>query len=162
MAGKESRGVQSAEADLFADRPYVLTPLDSCQGALEADLIYWLGQMGAHVLTMTPERHDAAVAWSSHLPQLISTALGYTLSRAANPDVELVAGPGLMDMTRLAMSSPDLWKSILATNRGPILLALETLVEQLTGVKSLIQEDRLLSLWEESSTFARNLRQTPT
>jgi prephenate dehydrogenase len=114
--------------------------------------------MGAQVLTMTPEQHDAAVAWSSHLPQLLSTTLSLTLSRAANPDVERVAGPGLMDMTRLALSSPDLWQSILETNRESVLVALNALIDQLTNVKNHLQEDGLVTLWRESSNFSRHLR----
>jgi prephenate dehydrogenase len=158
MAGKESRGVEFAEAGLFTGRPYVLMPFDTGGDLLESEFAEWLGRIGAQVLTMTPEQHDTAVAWSSHLPQLLSTALGLTLSRAGNPDVERVAGPGLLDMTRLALSSPDLWRSILETNREPVLEALNALTDQLANIRAQLEEEKLVTLWRESSTFARNLR----
>jgi prephenate dehydrogenase len=158
MAGKERRGVEFAEAGLFVGRPYVLMPFEKGEDRLESEFAEWLSRIGAHVLTMTPEQHDTAVAWSSHLPQLLSTALGLTLSRAANPDVEHVAGPGLLDMTRLALSSPDLWQSILETNREPVLAALNALIDQLANIRTHLEEEKLVTLWRESSTFSRYLR----
>ena len=66
------------------------------------------------VMEMTAEEHDATVALTSHLPQLISTALS-TLSRRAEGKLHIqqVFGSGLLDMTRLALSPADLWASIL-------------------------------------------------
>jgi len=158
MAGKESRGVESAEAGLFAGRPYVLMPFPDSENRREQEFSEWLGRIGTKVLIMTPEQHDTAVAWSSHLPQILSTGLAATLSEAANPDIELVVGPGLLDMTRLALSPPDLWESILNTNREPILGALDGLVDQLKKLKVCLQEDKLDTMWREAGTFSRSLR----
>lgn len=69
MAGKETRGAQSADADLFRDRPYVLT-----SNKVPDELTHLLQSIGANILEMTAEDHDATVALTSHLPQLISTA----------------------------------------------------------------------------------------
>ena len=74
------------------------------------------------------------MAWSSHLPQLASTALASVLHAGA-PEAALVAGPGLLDLTRLAMSSFDLWRDILATNRDEIDGALEALIERLKAMR---------------------------
>lgn len=158
MAGKESRGVESAEADLFVGRPYVLMPTEGPDDVLEAEFAGWLSRIGAHVLTMSAEQHDAAVAWSSHLPQIVSTALATTLKRVGNPDIELVVGPGLLDMTRLALSSPDLWKSILETNRGPVVAALESFITQLTELKNCLEEEQIVALFTEASVFASMVR----
>lgn len=158
MAGKESRGVESAEASLFAGRPYVLMPFAGPENQREQEFSEWLGRIGARVLTMTPDQHDAAVAWSSHLPQILSTALAAALSGTANPDIERVVGPGLLDMTRLALSAPDLWESILKTNREPVLSALDTLIDQLKNLKLCLQEDKLDTMWRDASTFSRSLR----
>ena len=68
MAGKESRGVEQADADLFRGRPYVLTSRDP-------ELESWIERIGARLVVMTAEEHDRLVAVTSHLPQLISTAL---------------------------------------------------------------------------------------
>jgi prephenate dehydrogenase len=116
MAGKESRGAACAEAELFRDRPWLLTP--SCGDDLSraSEFISYLDAFGAMVRTMTPEDHDRAVARSSHLPQMLSTALASYLESLNDPAVAAAAGPGLMDMTRLALSSHDIWRDILATN----------------------------------------------
>ena len=73
---------------------------------------------------MDAATHDRTVAWASHLPQLLSTALAALLRERATR-APRVAGPGLMDMTRLAMSSYDLWKDIVDTNREEIAAALQ-------------------------------------
>src|SRR5687768_7119635 len=103
MAGKESRGVASASADLFRGRPYILTPtnaedLDTPAGR---GLQTWLERSGANIVTVTPEEHDRAVAFVSHLPQMASTALAACLADSpdASENVRL-AGPGLADMSR--------------------------------------------------------------
>ena len=79
---------------------------------------------------MTPDEHDAVVALTSHLPQLLSTTLALTLAANPNPHVAQVHGSGLRDMTRLAMSSPELWESIVATNQTEILHALDAFSER--------------------------------
>jgi len=82
MAGKEKRGAAEADADLFVGRTYLLTPVDPAQLETPAarEFIEWIRAIGASVLTMTPEEHDRVVAHTSHLPQLVSTALATTLA----------------------------------------------------------------------------------
>ncbi len=123
MAGKEQRGAQAADGALFRNRPYVLTPSDEMTPQM-ADFQSWLTRMEARIIVMSPAQHDNIVALTSHLPQLLSTALSVTLAQQGNPRSFEVFGPGLLDMTRLALSSPDLWKSILDTNRPEIVGAL--------------------------------------
>ena len=108
MAGKEVRGVDAADAELFRGRPYVLCGED----AGFADLVR---SFGAGVDVMGAEEHDRLVAFSSHLAQLASTALASTIQESS-PESSRVAGPGLVDATRLALSNYELWRDILATN----------------------------------------------
>src|SRR5439155_26677243 len=77
MAGKEKRGVGEADADLFRDRTYVLTPadLDELEAASAQALLEWIRRIGAHPVILAPEEHDRIVSFTSHLPQLASTAL---------------------------------------------------------------------------------------
>lgn len=157
IAGKERRGAASADADLFRNRPYVLTPTEAGSNAAQ-DFRRWLERFGAQITEMTAQDHDATVAFTSHLPQLLSSALATTLSRQAETNVRRVFGTGLLDMTRLAQSSPDLWLSIVQTNKIPITNALQSLIEVLFEVKSLIQSDNLATFFQTGADFAAQLR----
>ena len=81
MAGRERFGVEAAEAGLFQGRPYVLTPrTDAEMETPQArDLVHWIRRIGASPITLDAERHDRIVAYTSHLPQLASTALASML-----------------------------------------------------------------------------------
>ena len=79
-----------------------------------------LASMGARVMEMSPEEHDHTMAFTSHLPQLLSTALAATLAQDGDTTLSQVFGTGLLDMTRLALSSHELWNSILSTNKTQV------------------------------------------
>jgi prephenate dehydrogenase len=105
------------------------------------------------VIEMPPREHDSAVALTSHLPQLVSTALAAMLNGRKDNNLEKVVGPGLLDMTRLAMSAPDLWLSILSTNQVEVLAALDdfqasigTVREALGKSGICVENSRLISL----------------
>ena len=133
MAGKESRGAAAADPDLFRDRPWVLTA--ELDHPVARVLRKWIALFGSREVMLDAAAHDSLVAWSSHLPQLASTALAAVLSDRA-PDAARVAGPGLLDMTRLAMSSYDLWRDILATNKEAIDVALDDYIEMLQRMRA--------------------------
>jgi prephenate dehydrogenase len=160
VAGKEQRGVDAADAELFRGRRYVLTPTGPDTPATQ-NLRSWLHLIGAITVDMPAQDHDATVAFTSHLPQLLSTALAATLGRQSNPHIHRVFGSGLLDMTRLALSSPDLWLSILETNKLQVNNSLESLIEVLVEVKGAIQNDNLASLMETGAVFASQLRGIP-
>lgn len=128
MAGKESRGVEVAEAQLFRGRPWLVTKQDNgkIDGLRSQEFLTWLKRIGAHTIVCSPEDHDRWVARSSHLPQMLSTTLACSLGAREDREALLgAAGPGLAGMTRLALSSWDIWKDILATNGDYIAEALE-------------------------------------
>ncbi len=124
MAGKEQSGAEAADPKLFCDRPYILTPFGPLSDAA-LQFKDWLTRMQVRILEMSPHEHDSVVALTSHLPQLVSTAISLTLSQQGKPEILEAFGPGLIDMTRLAISSHAVWKSILETNRGEIVKALD-------------------------------------
>jgi prephenate dehydrogenase len=132
MAGKEQRGAEAADADLFNGRPWILTSYRD--NPTEVELRGWIKKMGARLLALTAAEHDRRVAWSSHLPQLASTALAATL-HDRQPLAASVAGPGLTDMTRLALSSYDLWRDILDTNQSEIAAALDAYIARLQSLR---------------------------
>jgi len=162
MAGRERFGVEAAEAGLFQGRPYVLTPrsekeLDTTRAR---ELKDWIIRIGARPLTMEAERHDRAVAYTSHLPQLASTALGSMLDGRAEGKAG-VFGPALVDSTRLALSSFQMWNDILATNRVFILDALRNYIAKLEEFRRELEPERMRSEFDRAASFARQLRESP-
>jgi prephenate dehydrogenase len=146
MAGKELRGATAADADLFRGRPWVFT------SDIDHPFRKWVAAIGAREIVMEPARHDRLVAWSSHLPQLASTALASVIGERAS-DAATVAGPGLLDATRLAMSSFDLWRDILATNSTGVSAALDAYIDKLKALRGDFEGE-----FQKGSEFARSLR----
>ncbi len=157
MAGKEQRGAEAANADLFRDRPYVLTP-HSPESAASRDFRCWLARIGAHVIDLSPEEHDSTVALTSHLPQMLSTALALTLARNQTTYTAKVFGQGLLDMTRLALSAPDLWLSILNTNKEEVTSALNAYSIALSDLHNALGNDTLMELFEAGAGWAKQVR----
>ena len=146
IAGKELRGAAAGDADLFRDRPWVLTE------DLDHPLRKWIAAFGAREIILGPAEHDRLLAWSSHLPQLASTALASVLSEQAG-GVRDVVGPGLLDTTRLAMSSFDLWRDILETNEAAVSVALDAYIEKLQRLRNDLGKE-----FAQAGGFARSLR----
>jgi prephenate dehydrogenase len=149
MAGKQSRGVAHAEPDLFSRRPYVLTSHD-------AEMEQWIKRIGARLVVMDAQEHDRLVALTSHLPQLISTALA--ASMAQEPDAARVAGPAAIDFTRLALSPYEIWRDIFLTNSGPIDAAIRGFIANLEELRANLCESRTERSFEEAAGAAQALR----
>ena len=146
MAGKEQRGADAADADLFRGRPWILTNPDA------TEFRAWLEQIGAQIRVLDAATHDRLVAWSSHLPQIASTALAAAIQNQ-QPDATLVAGPGLIDMTRLALSSYDLWRDILDTNQTEVAAALDAYIAKLQVLRGHFERE-----FANGAELARALR----
>jgi prephenate dehydrogenase len=161
MAGKEKRGVEEADPDLFAGRTYVLTPEGprDLETPAAADFVEWIRRIGGVPVVLDPAEHDRVVSLTSHLPQLASTALGATLARRL--DIEKygkIAGPGLMDTTRLAMSSHEIWRDILATNSGEVERALDAYISELRDLRAFLVDHRMEQEFDVAADFASRIR----
>ncbi len=122
IAGKESAGIQNADAALFAGRQVILTPLPQTAPELVQRATDVWSAIGAQVLKMTAENHDAAFAAVSHLPHLLAFAyFSAVVNQPAGRDFLSLAGPGFRDFTRIAASSPEVWRDILVANREEVL-----------------------------------------
>lgn len=154
MAGKETRGVAAADADLFRGRNYILTPSD------DTTALRWFRQQlesfGSIVTTLEAAEHDRLVAYTSHLPQILSTVLACTLEPVSK--APRVAGPALLDMTRIAQSPFDMWHDIFLTNRGPIEEALQAFLSRFTKSEEAFYLDEFEKAFDEAGRVARNLR----
>ena len=159
MAGKEKRGVGEADAELFRGRTYALTPDDPA--ALEKpgakDFLEWIRRIGALPVILSAEEHDRIVAFTSHLPQLVSTALAATVAEQAG-DRLAVAGPGLADTTRLALSPYEVWRDILATNSQAIEQALTAYLNKLEHLRDNLRTREIESEFEIAAALAATLR----
>jgi prephenate dehydrogenase len=153
MAGKETAGVQNAEAKLFAGKPYCIIPApDASEGAMR--LITGIVQLiGARPFFIGTDEHDRYVAAVSHLPLILSTAL-FTLVRSspAWPELSSLASSGFLDVTRLASTDAELSHDICLTNREGVLHWLDRIVEELGRYRELLQQGQDEELFK---TFAR-------
>lgn len=142
IAGSHQGGNTQARADLFRGAPYVLTYEPGQEGGRELQALRETVELiGARVVRLTPAEHDRALAWLSHLPQLLSSALASTVEAKAKAEAPLtLAGPGYRDMTRLAGSAWSMWGDILATNPSPIAHALDELIGSLGAIRDELQE----------------------
>ena len=161
MAGKELRGVGAAEAGLFEGRTYFLCVHD--QAVLDHPvaecLVEYIESFGARPVLLGSEEHDRLVSFTSHLPQMASTALAACLSRVLDPNsARNGAGPGLGDMTRLAQSSYELWADILFTNASAIDRALDLYIQELQGIRLALGRGEIGSTFEQAANFSGLMR----
>jgi prephenate dehydrogenase len=161
MAGKERRGVEEADAELFAGRTYVLTPEGprDLETPAAAQFVEWIRRIGGVPVVLDPAEHDRVVSLTSHLPQLASTALAATLARRLEiARYGKVAGPGLIDATRLAMSAHDIWGDILASNTSEIGRALDAYISELRDLRACLTTSRMSQEFSIAADFADKLR----
>ena len=139
IAGKETSGINAAEASLFDGHPWAMIPaLDATESAIRAAENF-ITAIGAVPTLIDAEEHDSYLAAVSHLPLVLSTALFSLASRSqAWPELAPVAGPGFRDTTRLASSNPSMSHDISLTNRENLLHWLDRYVEELTSLREMI------------------------
>ena len=159
MAGKETRGAISADAALFEGRTWVLTPdyPEELETSAARDFRSWLERIGARVVILDSDEHDRVVSRTSHLPQLASTALASLVEDVQPLEI---SGSGLLDMTRLAASSYDLWRDILATNTAHIERALADYIQKLEHMRENLRTRQLQEEFERGAALAGRLRRT--
>jgi prephenate dehydrogenase len=113
--------------------------------------------IGARLVFISAEEHDALVALTSHLPQLISTALAASIG--TEPEAARVAGPAAMDLTRLALSPYEIWRDIFATNATNIDAALGVFIAKIEALRTELRSPRIEKQFENAAAVARTLRE---
>jgi prephenate dehydrogenase len=121
MCGKETLGIQHADAEIFVEAPFALTPLADTSRETRELAEEVVKTIGARPIWLEPETHDAWVAATSHLPFLISLAQAFGTPHEA----AAMIGPGFRSSARLAATPSSMMWDVLKTNRGNILAALE-------------------------------------
>ncbi len=158
IAGAELTGVDAAHPGLFVDKNVVLTPLpENNIQAVDRIESMWKA-CGARVSRMSPEHHDRVFSAVSHLPHMLAYTLVHMI--ATRPDAQELfsfAAGGFRDFTRIASSSPEMWRDIASTNRAALLADIETYQKQLTHLAGLIRDADAEQLGKIFDT-ARNAR----
>jgi prephenate dehydrogenase len=144
MAGDHRSGWHASRAGLFMDAPvYLCPPRDATADSLQLARMFWL-ELGARPERMSAEQHDLKLAWTSHLPHMISTALALALARTGVSRIYL--GPGGRDVTRLAGSSPEMWTAIALENADAIEGALQQTEREIVTLRASLKRADLEDL----------------
>lgn len=144
IAGAERTGVSAANAELFVGKRTVLTPL----AGTDADAIECVESMwrtcGARVVHMSPEHHDAVFSAVSHLPHVLSYALVEMIaSRSNGEELFSFAASGFRDFTRIAGSSPEMWRDICAANGDQLLRDIDAFQQALSLLAGYIRDGKM-------------------
>lgn len=157
IAGSDKSGIDDARPELFEGARCIITPTDKTdKNALEKVMHLWQ-RVGCHVELMDPMRHDEIYGAVSHLPHVIAYSL---VNAIGDIDSEFIkyAGQGFKDTTRIALSSPEMWRDIVIYNRENLLRFLEAFKENIEKIKGLIEKSDAEAIRDEFQK-ARNLRE---
>jgi prephenate dehydrogenase len=161
MAGKEMSGVDYADAGLFQNAVWFLTPLpgQSLNEGLLAEFTGWIDQIGARIAMLPAEEHDRLCAWISHVPQMISTALAAALVEEFGAEAPLLpaGGRALQEMTRISASPYSMWRDIAISNKKNLEDALLRVEQRLAHIRENLATRELAAEFEQ----AHALRKSP-
>jgi len=166
LAGAAHGGLEHARPDLFAGRPWLLTPAsapnDGARAFQASEAIDQLTELtralGAEPRLIDAGAHDRLLAFLSHLPQLTVSALMHVVGDAVGREGLALSGRGLADTTRLASSPPDIWTDIAATNADEIGPALDTLIALLQDLRRDLPEGgRLADVFTDAARWRATL-----
>ncbi|WP_310446182.1 prephenate dehydrogenase [Thiobacillus sp.] len=160
IAGSEQSGPDAARADLYRGKKIVLTPLAETRAdALEIVKALWQAT-GAQVETLDAAQHDRVFAAVSHLPHLAAFALVDELAQRADGDTYFrLAASGFRDFTRIAGSSPEMWRDIALANKAPLLAELDAYLLTLQTLRAAVSAEdgaALLNMFSRARTAREN------
>jgi prephenate dehydrogenase len=158
LAGAALGGIREARAELFDERPWLLTPNGSARPDTLASFRQFVEGVGARPVEISAAEHDRLVAYLSHLPQLTVTALMHVVGTSVGEKGLTLAGLGLRDTTRLASSPVGIWRDIVSTNSAEVSEALDALIDVLTALKK--QAGQPQTVFDEVFASAARWKQT--
>jgi prephenate dehydrogenase len=159
LGGAAQSGLEHARPDLFAGRPWLLTPTGDRSGEAVESLSAFVRAMRAEPRILSVAAHDRLLAYLSHLPQLTASALMQVIGEAVGEDGLALAGRGLLDTTRLASSPSGIWQDIAATNADELRAALDALIAVLQELRADVDAgDRLADVFASANRWRETLR----
>src|ERR1700739_582751 len=154
MAGKESSGVENADADLFQNAGWFFTPLEgqTLNDGLIGEFAGWIDQIGARIAMMPADEHDRLCAWISHVPQMLSTALAGALVEEFGEDAPLLpaGGRALQEMTRISASPYSMWRDVAISNKSNLEKALWKVEQRLAHIRENLATRQLADEFEQA------------
>ncbi|MGI9533614.1 MAG: prephenate dehydrogenase [Thermodesulfobacteriota bacterium] len=147
IAGTQFSGIKSSDAELFKGKDIVITPTEkSKEAAIKSVTAFW-GSLGGRVINLDPATHDKIFAYVSHLPHVVAYSLiNSVASSNIADDIFNFSGGGLKDYTRIAASSPEMWKTIFMENKDSILESIEKFKKNIEKAESAIKNEDLNEL----------------
>lgn len=156
MAGGEKPGVKAAREDLFAKAVCVVTPTAKSNANAVRQVRQLWTSLGCRIRIMDADTHDVLVSRCSHLPQLLATQLAHFVLEPEHPrEQRQLCANGFRDTTRIASSSPEMWRDIVLANRRHIARSLSGYIRDLTRLKRMVQagdSGALLQTFETART----------
>lgn len=162
MTGSEQSGFEAADQNLFHGYPYVLTPSADCPKSVVQKLVQLVQGLGAKVEFRDPSDHDREVAMVSHIPHILAVTLSLAAKDASQDGESLLslAGRSFRDLTRVADSSPDMWKEIMVRNSEAILEGLEIWEKRVKEFRECLQNgdgDKIAEGFRSAHTIRADL-----
>lgn len=162
MAGSHKSGVSAARPHLFENAFYILTPESTTPAAKIEELKNWLSGTKANFLIMSPMEHDELTGAVSHFPHIVAASLVHQVAAIdeKNSTISSIAAGGFRDITRIASSSPTMWRDILLHNKDTLLALLEKWRIEMDLVKDMINtmdSDAIYSYFNSAKEFRDGL-----
>jgi len=168
MAGKEIGGAAVADAGIFRDAAWIFTTdpwissltkneVSPTAASLAMHWMQWVRDFGCRVMELEAERHDELVAWVSHLPQFLSTALTALIETEVGdaPELNAVGGRALREMTRLGSSPFSMWRDVALTNTDKVAAAILALEQRLAHLRENLRTPELRDEFELANRFRK-------
>jgi arogenate dehydrogenase (NADP+) len=146
MAGNTDVGIEAAQGNLFVNRPYVLTPIETTPNRAITVLEEIVRSLGSIIYHCQPEKHDRAVSWISHLPVMISASLTATCLSETDPEIfqlaQNLASSGFRDTSRVGAGNPELGVMMAQYNHQALLHSLHQYRQNLDEFINLIEQEK--------------------
>lgn len=160
MAGSEKTGYSNANINLFENSYYILTPFPETSEEKLQSLKKMISETRALPIVVDAKRHDKVTAAISHVPHIVAASLVNAVADKRDDMMELLAAGGFRDITRIASSSPFMWRDICLSNKESIGGFLDSYINELQRIKEKIQEgnkEGLFEFFENSKEFRDSL-----
>ena len=165
IAGGERPGIEHADARLFQNRLAITTPVTDTDPEALATIERLWRSVGARLERLAPDEHDRIFAAVSHLPHVLAFALVEMIARSPDADAKFAhAGAGFRDFTRIAASSPPMWRDVCLANRVALAEALDSYRSRLEDLQRAIESGdgaALERLFRVASEARRRAADTP-